>query len=192
MARDYGFAPNPFHGYCTLATCKPNIRRHAGPGDLVVGCGSVGNDLVGRAIYVMRVSESMGFQQYWDDPRFLLKRPNLFASRMRAFGDNIYHQDGGDWIQEDSHHSFEGGGLNEANLRTDTGADNVLISQDFAYWGRDAIVIPENLRDFNGDDLYSNVRDRRARFAPDFVQAIDAWFVSLESRGYLGRPEAWS
>ncbi len=27
--RDYGFAPNPFHGICTLATCKPVIRRVA-------------------------------------------------------------------------------------------------------------------------------------------------------------------
>ena len=26
---DYGFAPNPFHGVCTLATCKPSIREHA-------------------------------------------------------------------------------------------------------------------------------------------------------------------
>ena len=27
VARDFAFAPNPFHGYCTLATCKPIIRR---------------------------------------------------------------------------------------------------------------------------------------------------------------------
>ena len=26
---DSGFAPNPFYEYCTLATCKPNIRKGA-------------------------------------------------------------------------------------------------------------------------------------------------------------------
>lgn len=24
---DHGFAPNPFHGICSLATCKPGIRK---------------------------------------------------------------------------------------------------------------------------------------------------------------------
>ena len=27
VARDYGFAPNPFYEMCTLATCKPRIRK---------------------------------------------------------------------------------------------------------------------------------------------------------------------
>lgn len=29
LTRDYGFAPNPFNGTCTLATCKPKIRATA-------------------------------------------------------------------------------------------------------------------------------------------------------------------
>ncbi|SSY70238.1 hypothetical protein [Alysiella crassa] len=31
---DYGFAPNPYHGFLTLATCKPVIRSNAEIGDL--------------------------------------------------------------------------------------------------------------------------------------------------------------
>ena len=27
MTSDSGFAPNPFHGACTLACCKPKIRK---------------------------------------------------------------------------------------------------------------------------------------------------------------------
>lgn len=27
VAHDFGFAPNPFDGLCTLATCKPDIRK---------------------------------------------------------------------------------------------------------------------------------------------------------------------
>lgn len=33
ITRDLGFAPNPFHGFCTLATCKPGIRKTAKVGD---------------------------------------------------------------------------------------------------------------------------------------------------------------
>ncbi|WP_225761747.1 hypothetical protein [Acinetobacter sp. Marseille-P8610] len=27
VSRDFGFAPNPFFNFCTLATCKPKIRK---------------------------------------------------------------------------------------------------------------------------------------------------------------------
>lgn len=36
-AHDFGFASNPFHGVCTLACCKPDIRQVAHVGDLVIG-----------------------------------------------------------------------------------------------------------------------------------------------------------
>ena len=66
---DSGFAPNPFYGYCTLATCKPGIRRKAEVEDWVVGSGS--NDRsVGRGgylVYAMRVTEVMTFDDYTVD-----------------------------------------------------------------------------------------------------------------------------
>jgi len=52
MTHDSGFAPNPFHGYRTLATCKPGIRRSGNRrvGDLVAGftSGALCGDAVGR------------------------------------------------------------------------------------------------------------------------------------------------
>ena len=33
VAVDSGFAPNPFHGFCTIATCKPRIRKTAEIGE---------------------------------------------------------------------------------------------------------------------------------------------------------------
>ena len=39
MTRDYGFAPNPFFGFCTLANCKPKIRKSANVGDWIIGTG---------------------------------------------------------------------------------------------------------------------------------------------------------
>ncbi|MFC0668681.1 hypothetical protein ACFSKY_14665 [Azotobacter chroococcum] len=91
VARDFGFAPNPFFGFCTLATCKPKIRKHASVGDWVVGTGAKSTyDYKGRLIYAMQVSEVLSFDEYWNDARFILKRPNLKGSLKVMYGDNIY------------------------------------------------------------------------------------------------------
>ncbi|MCH7655569.1 MAG: hypothetical protein IIC95_06215, partial [Chloroflexi bacterium] len=105
VARDYGFAPNPFFGFCTLATCKPLIRRHASIGDWVLGTGSRLHDREGHLVFAMLVTEILTFDQYWGDPRFGVKRPRLVGSVKQAYGDNIYHhgEDGIQWLQENSH-----------------------------------------------------------------------------------------
>lgn len=123
IARDYGFAPNPFYGFCTLATCKPKIRKTADLGDWVVGTGSKARDRGDRLVYAMHVAEAMTFQQYWDDPRFLQKRPYLRGSKKQGFGDNIYHRGGKKWRQEDSHHSLADGSPNVRNIDNDTQTD---------------------------------------------------------------------
>jgi hypothetical protein len=94
VARDYGFAPNPFFGACTLATCKPNIRRAAKVDDWIVGTGSAVNNKVGMIVYAMRVTEIITFNQYWNDPRFQRKKPKLNGSKKQAFGDNILNRPG--------------------------------------------------------------------------------------------------
>ncbi len=85
MPHDSGFAPNPFHGYLTLATCKPIIRRTKAVGDWVAGFAS--QELVnsskryqavipfGGLIYLMKVEEVMLLQDYFNDPRFESKKP---------------------------------------------------------------------------------------------------------------------
>ncbi|MBC6697349.1 Nmad2 family putative nucleotide modification protein [Hymenobacter puniceus] len=45
---DTGDAPNPYGGVCTLAVCKPAIRRTAQIGDWILGTGSK-NSPVGDA-----------------------------------------------------------------------------------------------------------------------------------------------
>ncbi|RYE62211.1 MAG: hypothetical protein EOO82_00020 [Oxalobacteraceae bacterium] len=192
IARDYGFAPNPFHGVCTLATCKPQIRSAAKIGDIVVGCGSTSNSLPGRVIFAMRVEGKSRFQEYWDDDQFVKKRPSFRGNRKSAYGDNLYHHDiHGEWIQERSHHSFADGSLNESNLSTDIGSDNVLWSHDFVYYGREAPLIPARLRAFAGDDLYPNGRSYRVNFPAGMPEAVEEWFDAIKDRGYRGRPAAW-
>ena len=58
---DGGTAPNPFHKTCTLAICKPVIRRTAEVGDIVVGL-APGND--GRIVYVMVVDKKIPWAAY--------------------------------------------------------------------------------------------------------------------------------
>jgi len=64
---DDGAAPNPFHGMCTLAICKPSIRRVAKVGDWVAGLGSKNapsGDLSGRLVYAMKVEEVIPLSEY--------------------------------------------------------------------------------------------------------------------------------
>lgn len=140
VERDFGFAPNPFHGCCTLATCKPRIRKFAKVGDWVMGVGGRRLNATGKCVYLMKVSEVSTFDEYWLDKRFAVKKPHRNGSLVMMVGDNIYHQDNvtNKWLQEDSHHSNPDGSPNIENLQIDTGATNVLISFYFYYFGSSA------------------------------------------------------
>ena len=74
ITRDYGFAPNPFGDYCTLACCKPHIRKKAIVGDWIIGTGAIENHLLYHLIFLMRVTEKMTFEEYWNDARFKRKK----------------------------------------------------------------------------------------------------------------------
>jgi hypothetical protein len=146
--RDFGFAPNPFHGVCTLATCKARIRQSAVVGDWVIGMGGRRLGLTGRCIFAMRVEEKLSYNSYWNDARFQIKKPFRNGSRVALVGDNIYHKDNGNtslWMQEDSHHSNPDGSPNQVNVLNDTKADAVLISRRFFYFGSEAPKVPEYL-----------------------------------------------
>lgn len=190
VARDFGFAPNPFHGYCTLATCKPSIRLRASVGDWVLGTGSASYGLVGHAVYAMQVAETRTFDEYWNDPRFASKKPELRGSWKRAYGDNIYHRsEDGSWQQEDSHHSLADGSTNKENLQRDTGrCDRVLISERFWYWGRNGPEIPNHLRENEDMDICVSGRGRKCRFAHQLVNEFVQWVVAQGTNGVLGEP----
>lgn len=191
VARDYGFAPNPFGGFCTLATCKPGVRRSAQVGDWVVGTGSAVKHRKGFIVYAMKVLEAMTYDAYWADPRFQRKKPNLRASRKLAFGDNIYHRVDGHWTQVDSHHSFADGRPNYRNIENDTKTDRVLIATNFAYWGGSGPKIPEGLRDCDGHDLCIGIGYKK-NFPAGMEPAFVAWVSSLGVAGCIGRPLDWT
>ena len=93
VTRDFGFAPNPFPPYCTLATCKPVIRSHAKIDDWVLGVGSAAQNstMNHRLIYAMQVQEILTYDEYWNDERFYYKRAVMNGSKRQNYGDNFYH-----------------------------------------------------------------------------------------------------
>ena len=187
---DVGFAPNPFHGVCTLATCKPEIRRTAAIGDWVVGTGSAERRRSGRLVYAMRVDETLTFEQYWADERFRRKRPTMLSSLKMAYGDNIYHRDeAGGWQQEDSRHTLPDGTINPGHVLRDTSADTVLVSGHYSYFGGRGPAVPTHLRTSYDEDFVAG-RGHRSRFSPAHVDAALDWLGGLE-RGYLGDPTDW-
>lgn len=143
VARDYGFAPNPFYDTCTLATCKPVIRNGAKIGDWIFGNGSVQHNLPNNLIFAMKVTSKVSFNEYWGDAQFQIKKPKMEGTLKNMYGDNIYHLSNGKWVQSDSHHSYPGGETNYKNLERDTRYDAVLISEKFFYFGKNATKIPE-------------------------------------------------
>lgn len=190
VARDFGFAPNPFYGFCTLATCKPVIRAGAAVGDWIIGTGAKSRySLAGRLIYAMQVSEVLDFDTYWNDPRFLAKRPDLNGSLKVLYGDNIYHRSGKRWVQADSHHSLERGRPNKANIAWDTGVNRLLIATKFVYWGASAPEIPKMFRPFgaSGKDICCAARGHRV-FGEELALAFEGWLHERGKWGCQGEP----
>ena len=194
VARDFGFAPNPFYQFCTLGTCKPKIRRHAEVGDWIVGTGSKTREREGHIVFVMRVTEVMPFNRYWSDPIFQQKKPNLRGSKKQAFGDNIYYRNKvtGEWHQEDSHHSYPNSTPNRKNIENDTKIDRVLISNDYIYWGGEGPQIPAGYRFFCGFDLCKAGVGHKCRFPDHMVTNFVDWIRSLGYQGYCRTPLDWS
>lgn len=189
VRRDFGFAPNPFYGWCTLATCKPRIRKSAQIGDWIMGTGGADYDLRGNLIFAMQVSEIMGFDSYWSDSRFAPKKPVLNGSLKQVYGDNIYHRQGDCWVQADSHHSLEGGLPNESNIRRDTQTDRVLLSTRFVYFGATAPVIPVSLCSCSPTGKYlccPGVGERI--FSDSLVIDFEKWLVDCGKWGIQGLP----
>lgn len=190
IEHDLGFAPNPFYGVCSLACCKPKIRKYAELGDYVVGLGGARAQLTEHLCYWMRVDEIITFDDYWKDRRFRRKRPYMAGSTHMRYGDNIYHIDpgNGEYVQVDSFHSLPNGVLSTPDLERDTGStDKVLLGREFGFFGRSGIPLPDELK-----FVVVKRRGHKNRcFSPQQVEAIVSWITSNPARGYRDEPALW-
>lgn len=189
---DIGFAPNPFHGVCTLATCKPKVRGGASVGDLIIGVGAKSRGTDGHLVFAMHVNEKLTFNEYWSDARFEAKKPDRRGSLKYRYGDNVYHRpDGGDWQQEDCRHSKDDGTPNQDHVKRDTGSDAVLVSTHFTYWGGQGPVLPSEFQDWDGLNLGEPGRDHTYKpYPPEMINAVVRWIDTLPA-GYQAPPIDW-
>ena len=136
----------------------------------------------------MQVSEVLDFDTFWNDPRFIQKRPNLTGSLQVLYGDNIYHRVGKRWVQADSHHSTEKGRLDNANLAWDTVVDRLLFATTYVHWGWSRRTIPKKLRAFGKekDDICAG-RGHRV-FENKLPAAFAAWLDEEGKWGVQGEP----
>ena len=189
VEHDMGFAPNPFHGICTLATCKPKIRRYAKLHEYVIGTGTKKRGLQGRLVFVMEVSEATNFDDYWNDRRFIRKRPVMNGSFVQRYGDNIYHRDvqTKNWIQKDSFHSQKDGVPDTDNMQLDTGTtDRVLVGEWFVYWGGDGPLIPKHFEEF----IHRGIGHRCIKDNTKIEEFL-GWVDSQGEPGVRGDPCEW-
>jgi len=185
---DDGAAPNPFWGLCTLAICKPAIRRAAHVGDWVLGTGSV-NSPIGNisesVVYAMRVTQKLTMADYDAFTRkrlkFKIPAPRSKDPR-RIVGDSIYDFDLPAVPQR------SGSVHEEANRDTDLEGEFVLLSNHFFYFGDQPVVLPQSLLPVvkHGQGHRSN---SNAPYLEEFVRWIEG--LGVAPRSLSGQPQWW-
>jgi hypothetical protein len=187
VKKDTGFAPNPFHGWCTLACCKPAIRRRAKAGDWIVGVApkSYGNGIV----YAMRVEETITFAEYWRDRRFASKRPRWGRALglVERNGDNCYQPDGrGGYRQQPSMHWDKDNDREDLRHKTrDLSGEHVLVARRFSYFGKRPQALSPAL-----SPMKLPARFNRVKFTPQERAALLLFLRGLP-RGVRARPRHW-
>lgn len=179
IVHDSGFAPNPFWGYCTLACCKPSIRRTADVSDWIVGISprSRGN----RVIYAMEITESpLTYEQYALDRRFGKKIPQIKNREIRRrCGDNIYRPLGFGRFEQLPNPSH-----GRSEMLHDLGGENVLVSDHFFYFGSAGVELPDHLRILIGG------RGHKCRFSETTIHEF-LEFIHRHQPGIHAPPTKW-
>lgn len=193
LEHDYGFAPNPFHGTMSLATCKSGIRKNKNLriGDWIIGLGSKAMGNTHHLVYAMKLEEKITFDQYWIDPRFQCKKAVLNGSLVQMYGDNVYHTDPatGKVIQENCAHSKANGSANKGHYKRDIDGKYVLLSKTFYYFGDKAPLIPEEF-----SYIYKVSRSLKYRDLvgeDEKIQVFIDWLSRHYEVGIHGDPITW-
>lgn len=187
MTHDTGFAPNPFWGELTLATCKPQIRLKKRKGDWIAGftSGELCGDPVGgeKLVFLMKVENKLSIAEYFLSPRYRDKIPDSeHPLCVRRAGDNIYRPlPSGDFEQlENRYHDC-------GNKGDDLSGRNVLTSIEFVYFGREAITIPQEIRpSVPTTQSGPGWQTHDDELAEQFIK-----FVFTRGSGVLAAPHSW-
>lgn len=151
MTHDTGFAPNPFHGVLTLANCKPLIRKYKKVGDWIAGFTSkkLNGDISGkeRLVFLMKVTDKILYSEFWNDPLYEMKRPNLMSMKIiDKAGDNIYEPLKVNALLSSDFKQVENKNHKEWDQQHDIKGVYVLVSNYFYYFGSSPIEIENEIR----------------------------------------------
>jgi hypothetical protein len=193
VAVDRGSAPNPYFGVCTLALCKPRIRKHAMRGDIVIGCGCKSRtdpDEAFRIVHVMQIDEVLPWPEYVERCRTSLrgKIPDG-SSPERYVGDCIYVLEGGMLARTLRCGSGHGA---ESYRRDVLEGRNVLLANRYWYFGggdRERVVLPGGLHALSPLGIGHRVDKNQP-----FIGELIGWFNAEVARrglppGVHGRPK---
>lgn len=125
LTTDNGGAPCVEKNLFSLAICKPKIRRYSTVGDIIVGISGKSMKLDGknnRIIFIAFVTNILSIKNY------AIKYPDR--------SDSIYSQDLK--LRPNPFHTKD-------NVNTDLNGKNVILSNNFIYFGDKHIAIPDNL-----------------------------------------------
>ena len=177
IANDTGLAPNPYHGWCSLAVCTPNHQgARLTDGDWIAGFLTKARGY--KLVYVLQIEQRLHLNKYFRDPRFAAKRPNLRGDWRARCGDNFYSQDReGHWKQH--RNRFH---IGEAHLKKDTRRPYVFVGRRFWYFGREALDPPPQLGRLWGG------RGIRVNHDPVLVEQLLQWVSSGWKEGIHGLP----
>jgi Nucleotide modification associated domain 2 len=172
---DDGAAPNPFNGMCSLAICKPGIRRVAKIDDWVAGLGSKNapsGDLSGRLVYAMKITEVLSLADYdrQAPDRWPHRIPNVISRDLsERLGDCIYDFSSGTQPRQ------RAGVHGQQNITADLSGLNVLLSTDFYYFGSRAIPLPQHLL-----GICHQTQGHRSDSNAEYVAPFLYWLRSLK------------
>lgn len=182
---DDGAAPNPYWGVCTLAICKPRIRKAAQVGDWVVGTGSKNSPVGDKqdcVVYAMRVSLKLRMQEYdAHTKRFLEKKIPDWKNRdkRRRLGDSIYDFSTTPPIQRKGVH-------NHGNRTRDLSGEFVLMSDHFYYFVDNAVKLPQYLL-----PIIKMGQGHRSKLNAPYLGRFVAWIegLGLKPNTLIGKPQ---
>jgi hypothetical protein len=181
VRNDIGLAPNPFHGYCTVAITTPNqMGLRAQPGDWLMGTQPVHKGE--KLIFAMEISEIMSLHDYYQDPRFEQKKPVKDGNQIERVGDNMYYQDeNGEWQQHPTRHH-----TSRYERTQDTKHPSVFIAEHFYYLGENAVELPVEFQ-----PMIRRRHGCKCAHEPELVQDFLKWLAETYEPGVHGDPGDW-
>ena len=141
---DDGAAPNPYGDICTLAICKPNLRKIAKVDDWIIGLNSEC-----KLIYTMKITTVQTMKEYdsFTKENLKIKIPNKSSKNIQEqMGDSVYDFSNENITLRPSVHS-------RCTKDMDLAGKNVLLSTNFYYFGNQVQKLPKEFDNIVNIDI---------------------------------------